>query len=468
MQIPILNGIYTDPNADFRVAYPRNLIPVPKDNGISKGYLRPADGIVSFGTGPGPDRGAINWNGVCYRVMGTKLISVDSEGAVTILGDVGGGSTQITMDYSFDRLAVASNGNLFYYDLTNGLQQVTDPDLGVVIDFAFIDGYFMTTDGEFLVVTELNDPFSVNPLKYGSSEVDPDPVVGIIEFGNEIYALNRYTIEVFDNVGGDNFPFQRIDGAQMKRGAIGTHAATVFMEAIAFLGSGRNEAPAVYLGLNGQTTKISTSEIDLLLSEYTETQLSSAIAEVRVDRGHNLLYIHLSDQTLVYDGIGSQVAGEPVWFVLTSSITGLGRYRARNLVWCYDRWVVGDPSSSAIGYLAQDVSSHYGEVNGWDFTTMIMYNEGKGAVFNELELIALTGRVPLGADPVIWTQYSLDGQVWSQERPIKAGKQGRRDKRLLWLQQGSMRGIRMQRFRGTSDAHLSMARLEASLEPLYV
>jgi hypothetical protein len=98
------------------------------------------------------------------------------------------------------------------------LVQVTDPDLGVVLDVVWVDGYFMTTDGEFLVVTELVDPTQVNPLKYGSSEVDPDPVVALLKLRNEVYALNRNTIEVFDNVGGLLFPFQRIDGAQIQKG----------------------------------------------------------------------------------------------------------------------------------------------------------------------------------------------------------------------------------------------------------
>ena len=71
-------------------------------------------------------------------------------------------------------------------------------------------------------------------------------------------------------------------------------------------------------------------------------------------------------------------------------------------------------------------------------------------------------------DPIIWTQYSLDGETWSMElnTRIKAGTQGERLKRIVWLQQGSMRNWRIQRFRGTSDAQLSIARLEARLEPL--
>ena len=72
MQIPIINGIYTDSNSDFRTSYPINLVPVPKENGISQGYLRPADGVDLFATGQGVDRGAINWDGLMYRASGSN------------------------------------------------------------------------------------------------------------------------------------------------------------------------------------------------------------------------------------------------------------------------------------------------------------------------------------------------------------------------------------------------------------
>lgn len=467
MQVPILNGIYTDTAGDFRVEYPRNMVPVILKSGISDGYFRPADGIVSLGTGPGIDRGGIEWEGLLYRVMGTKLVSISSTNVVTVIGDVGG-TGQVTFDYSFDYLAIASGGNLFLYRPSTGLQQVTDPDLGTVFDVVWVDGYFMTTDGEFLIVTELNDPFSVNPLKYGSAEADPDPIVALLKVRNEVYALNRHTIEVFDNVGGSLFPFQRVEGAQVQRGAIGTHACCLFMESIAFIGGGRNEAPAVWLISGSNAQKISTREIDLILEEFTETQLSNVLVESRVDKGFRHLYIHLPDRTLVFDAEATTKAGMPVWFTLTSSLVGNSLYRARNLVWAYNKWVVGDPSSVSFGYLSDTLSSHWGVLNGWEFATIILYNESRGLIFHEMELIALTGNAIFGTDPSIWTSHTEDGLTWSQERVCKAGVTGVRGKRLSWLQQGRMRQWRAQKFRGTSDAQLSVARLEARIEPLAV
>lgn len=466
MQIPVMNGIYTDSNSDFRTAYPRNLVPVPKQQGVSNGYLRPADGIIEQGSTAGVPRGAINWNGVCYRVQGDRLITVSSTGSVTTLGTIPG-TGRVTMTYSFTKLAIAAQGLLYYWDGTS-LTTVTDPDLGIVLDVVWVDGYFMTTDGSYIVVTELNDPTAVNPLKYGSSEADPDKIVGLQKVRNEVYVVNRYTIEVFQDVGGALFPFQRIAGAQVMRGAIGTKTMTVFLEGIAFLGSGRNEPPAVWIAGNSSSVKLSTREIDQILLGYTELELSKALMEVKVSNNHQSIFIHLPDQTLVYDGSGSAATQEPIWYTLTSGLEELGQYRAQYFVWCYDTWSCADPTTTKLGTLTNTVSTHYGDKVGWSFSTDILYNEGNGAIFHELELVCLTGNAVLGLDPTIWTSYTLDGQTWSQERPRTAGKQGERNKRISWLQQGSMRNWRSQKFRGNSDAHLSVVRLEATLEPLNV
>lgn len=444
------------------------MMPVAMDTGISSGYLRPADGVSyidSTELGFGDDRGAINWNGRQYRLSGSKLCYVDSNGVFTEIAQNPGsfpiaGIDRATMTYSFDYLAVAAGNNLYLYggpDAVfpgNRVQQVTDSDLGTVLDVIFIDGYFMTTDGEFLVITELGDPFSVSTLKYGSSEIDPDPVVGLLKLNNEAYAINRYTIEAFYNKDGALFPFDRIDGSRMYRGAIGTHAKCVYMDRIAFLGSGKNESPSIWLGINAQTQKIATREIDLILQEYTEDQLKNAVLEVRRDKDYDHLWVRLPDKTLVFDGSIQQTL---VWFVIDSGY--------KNLCWVYDKWIVGN-ADGELGYLDDSVSTVWGDSRTWDFQTKFVYNESNGAIINEIELVALPGRCALGADPTIWTSYTLDGEVYSQEWAISAGTQGNRTKRLCWFQQGHFRNFRGQKFRGNSDSHISFTRLEMQIEGL--
>lgn len=459
MQIKILSGIYATVNGDFGTAYPRNNIPVPKQNGISNGQFRPSDGIVELATGPGIGRGGINWNGTAYYVMGEMLVRVSASGDIAEIGNVGAGGF-VSMAYSFDYLAISSDERLFLYDGT-ALEEVTDVDLGKCLNVIWIDGYFMSTDGDALVVGELPDPFDVNILRYGSSEINPDPIKGTAKLSNEVYAVNRYSIEVFDNVGGTGFPFRRIEGAAIERGAVGTQAFVPFEKAIAFIGGALNEELGVWIAASGQESKISTREIDDIIGEYSEAQLSTAVLETRLGRNHRNLYIHLPDQTLVYDEAATRALSMPIWYTLDSGLMEKSIYRARHFVYCYDKWICADPLAPRLGVMSEDISSHYGETIRWDIWTPITFNENKGFVIHELELRCITGRVEVGKKPTVSNNYSDDGVTYSQDKTKRVGTTGKRNKRILWLEQGLCEGTRVQHFHGTSDGHISVARLDA-------
>lgn len=465
MQIPLLSGVYTDSIGNVRQSYPVNLVPVPKQSGVSAGYFRAADGITGRVTiVPGEvDRGAITWAGQgfderCIRVYGREVRHVYFDGSgnltSTMLGLMSAGGGQATLDYGFDHLVVCAGGKLYLLsnDMTT-FTQITDPDVGNAIDVVFIDGYYVFTDGEFIAVTDLNDPFSVNPLKYGSAEIDPDPIRGVFKIRNELAVLGSHTIEFFDNVGGSGFPFQRIEGAQIQRGVVGTHAAANFMDALAFVGGGRNEPPSVWLATGGSAQRISTQEIDLQLRGKAG---AGTVMEVRVDAGHQWLMIHLDDRCLVYDGAASAVLQQPVWFTLTSSATGFSQYRAKNHAWCYGKWIVGDPVlNGGVAYLSDTVASHYGETVRHELQTQILYNESRGAIVHSLELVSTT----YGAGTVN-TSQSVDGINWSANVPSSTAK------RIQWRRTGSIREWRIQRFQWDSSTRIVPMRLEAVIEPL--
>ena len=471
MKVSITSGIYSDNDGEYRTAYPINLVPIAVDNGISNGYLKPASGIKLFCDVPGVDRGGINVRDVLYRVTGSKFIRVNRDSTIVVLGDVGFGNNQeVSLCYSFDNIGIASGGKLFYWNLAGlTLTEVTDVNLGVCLYVNWLDGYFVSTDGTNISASDINDPLVWNPLSYGSSEVLPDDIKSLLVLRNQLYALNRYSIEAFQNIGGQFFPFQRIDGAYIQRGTIGNFANCIFEERLAFIGGGQNESPAVWLGLNAQTEKISTREVDTRLQAFSESELSLVVLEARIDKDQRLLYMHLPNETLVYDAFTSTVSGTPIWYSLISSIDYTGRYAAINFVWAYDKWITGDPTNTRLGVLDHTIGSHYGKTIAWECSTKITYNDANGAIFNEIELVGLSGTVAPNTSPVIYTSYSLDnGITWSVPKVRTAGKLGQREKRLNWLQNGAMSFTRIQRFRGNSDAHLSFSQLEINLEPLYV
>ena len=456
--IPILNGVYTSAQGDFVASYPINREPVVQDSGmIAKGFLRPAAGVTQIGTGPGADRGGINWNGTCYRVMGGKLVSVSSAGIVTELGDIAG-TNVCAFDYSFDRLGINGGGNLYYFQ--GSVSQVTDPDLGTVIDMLWMDGHFMMTDGEFIVVTELNDPTQINPLKYGSSEESPDPVTGLMKLRGELYACNRLTIEVFEYVGGNGFPLQRNASALIEKGCVGPRAKAYIGDTFAFVGGGRNEAVGVYLAGPGQAAKISTQEIDELLASLSEDELYQINAEARIDKDEQRLLVHLPTTTCVFYVNASAAAGEKVWAYVNSGLQFEDPYGPRNAVWCYSRWVVGD-ENGRIGQIDYSVSTLFGEVAGWRFDTKLLYNGGAYAILGAVELVGNVGR-----GGRIFFSSTVDGRTWSLEQSISGGAIGQRAQRLQWRPGRRFQQWMGLRFRGADDGTDSFARLEADIEAL--
>ncbi len=463
-KIPLLSGIYASAVADFVESYPRNRDPVVISTGRSEGYLRVTKGIAPFAVGPGTDRGGINWSGVCYRVCGTSLVKVDANGVVTVLGDVGSGG-QCSLDYSFTDLIIVSGGRLYYWNATAGLRQVVDPDLGYVIDAIWIDGFTMFTDGEFIGVTELNDPMAVDPIKYGSSEEDPDPVVALIKVRGEAVALNRNTDEFFDNIGGNGFPFQRNNGAQIPIGCVGTHARTAFNQSFAFVGGARNSAIGVYFAGNGSAEKISTRQIDDVLARLTEEEQSNIILESRADADEERLLIHLPDETLVFYKDASLAAGEQIWSYYASGISANEAYRGRNGVLAYGKWIVADLSGN-IGLLDGNITTHFGDLTGWRFDTALLFNDTGRGIVNSLELTGIMGRAPAGVEPRVFMSFTVDGNTWSQERVVSTGSSGQRAKAVQWRHGFRFNRWASVRFRGADEGLAAFARLDAAVEAL--
>jgi len=456
-QVSLLSGITTNRSAEFVVSYPRNLEPVLVNSGISKGQLRSAAGAVQIGTGPGIDRGGINWNDVCYRVMGEWLVSIDANGVVKTLGNVGTGGT-VSLDYSFDRLIVRSGTRLYYWN-GSALTQVTDPDLGLIIDAIWIAGYTMATDGKFVVVTELADPLQVKPLKYGSAESDPDPITGLIRVNNEAAVLNRYTIQFFDNQGGSGFPFVNVGGALINTGCVSASAKCLFGNTFAFVGSSRGDALGVYVAGSASASKISTREVDDALS--AEVDPTAIVLERRVSRDELRLLIHLAKETWCFMAKATEAAGEPVWYRLGSAQSGA--YRPRNAVNVYGRTMVGDVQSTRLGTLSSEVSTHFGEPAEWRFDTGLIYNSGKTAIVDLVELVALPARGDAGT---VFLSVSQDGQTFGQEQARATGATGARQRRIIWRPHARIRNYIGMRFRGYDTAIQGFAACEMTARGL--
>ncbi|TDV06065.1 packaged DNA stabilization protein [Paraburkholderia caballeronis] len=482
MQIPLASGTYTDAGAEFRTSYPRNLVPVIKNTGISKLFLRSAEGLTRFDvsapTLDGFDRGGINWRGTCYRVIGTNFVSVDATGAVTVLGQVPDDGYPVAMAYGYTNqgIGIVSAKTLWFYTIqtpsggtnpTPTLQPVTDSNLGKPIDLLWMAGYFVMTDGTYCFVTQLANQFTLNSQLYGSSSNQPDALNCVWKFRNELYLGNRYQIPVMDNEGGTGFPFVENEGATIQKGVIGPYAKAITSQGFAFVGGAQDEAPSVWLSAGlGIATKIATREVEIALAQYAEAQLYFATLEYRAEKEQQFIYLHLPDYTLVYDVASSQAAQEPLWFLLDSSADGTGAWRAWHPVYCYGKFLMGDKIDQRIGFIDPATAAQYGTDARWQFDTIFAYNQTHGVVVNALELVGTYGRAAVGESDTMSMQYTDDGLVWSAPRFISMGAQGKTKKRAQWRPKHFFRNFRGYRFAGFNSAPISFAALEATPEPL--
>lgn len=450
MQIGIQSGVKLIDGA-FAESFPVNLEHVTINSGVSQGQLETTRGAAIMTTGPGLDRGGVMWNGVQYRVMGTKLVRVVGA-TVTTLGDVGG-TGPVRMNYGFDRLGIASDGHLFYWDGT-ALTEVTDPDLGAANDLTFLDGYFVTTDGEFIIVTELLDPTQIDPLKYGSAEADPDPVTGVEVLNEELYAIGRNSIQVFRNVGGLGFPFQVIKGSAIPFGCISAHAKCRVIDTVAFVGGGREEPLGVFVVTGGTAQRISTREIEELFVGVEETLIE---LESRRFGEDDHLIVHTPNASAMLKIRTASEIGGRLWTFLYSGRQG--PYRLRHAVWDGARHTVGDFTSNALGVLTDTAADHFGQKTDQWFDAGLLFNEGRGIIVQELELF---GQYPIGRPSNVFVSVTRDGQVYSNE--VSRAMLGLREQRCILRPGVRLPYISGWRFRFTD--RVAVARCEVQAEPL--
>ena len=266
---------------------------------------------------------------------------------------------------SFNTQAILSDGKLFYWDNAT-LKPVNDPDLGVPIDITWFKGIYVMTDGESIFHTDIADEFSISPLKYSSSEFASDPVKAVAKNDqNQILAFNRYSTEYFYFNGGapaGTSVLQPISGKSTKIGIVGTHCQAELDGMFFILGGRKEESPSIHILNGGQEATIATREIDKILSQYSEKELSKAYLESRVVDRDKFLIVHLPDYTLLYNHtVGSKFGGSVAWTYVKTGVDIDEPWRAKYGVFDprNSSWIYGDLKENKLAYLNSETALQY-------------------------------------------------------------------------------------------------------------
>jgi hypothetical protein len=475
-QIPlnIFGGFYENQSIPMSHQNCINWIPqIAESESLSAGALIQPKGLTQFGTtGDNSNRGAIVMGGIPYVVNGNALFSFDSAGAYTNYGFISG-TGRVSMASNGTKLAiVVPGGNAYQFDSgTSTITQVTDPDYITSDTVVFKDGYYVYTasNGSVFFNSALNDPLTFDALDFGTAEINPDRIIAAHVNHNELFILGEETIEVFQNIGGSGFPFQRIQGANIQKGCYAKFSPVEFDNTFMFIGGGVNEKAAIWRVVSSQSAvKVSTDAIDHEIQKFTEAEIALAFSYTFTVNGQFIVAFTfesdtISDITFCYNGTSKR------WFQLQTGLTD-NKWRVNAIVQAYGEVLCTDTEDGRIGKL-DDVYTEYGETIYQERTSQPYMIDGSAQFWSENELFMETG-VGLtsgqGSDPQIRMSYSDDGgRTFSAERARSFGKIGEYKKRIVWRRLGRVPFNRVVRFINTDPVKANILKMEGTLEEGY-
>lgn len=459
LPVTLIKGDRKSKLVDYRDALPVNMYAVQKDILRAKGYMRQYPGLTKLYDGQGIDRGA-NYNerfNMQYRLSGESLISIDTDGTITILGTIpGSGQGRLQDFYSFNTQGVIANDSMYLYDATTGFREVTDTDLGNPIDGVWIDGYYFLTDGEYIYHTDLSDETAIDPLKFATAEFMPDPSLALSKTqDNKVMVWGRYSLEYFVNDATSNFSFSRVVTRAQKIGIVATHAKCEANGMYYIVGGRRNDSIGAYVVTLGQSERISTREIDLILQKYKEPELVDMRMESRTSGGVTLIIIHLPWETLCYnETIAKSFGVEYAWSLLKTDVVGNAPYRGINGVMDarLGKWIYGDRVDTSIGHIDEYVATHYGNKVEWILHSPLMFLEDMSIDKVEIETIA--GYHAL-EDATVALSLTYDGEQYSQESWDLYSEPAKHSTRYIVRRLGIVDDIVGFKFRGVSTARMA-------------
>ncbi|MCK5602183.1 hypothetical protein KAR91_09950 [Candidatus Pacearchaeota archaeon] len=474
VQLNIFGGFYENQSIPMSHQNLINWIPqIVEGEGLSQGALITPKSLVEFGTtGDNSNRGAIVMGGIPYVVNGNALYSFDSAGAFTNYGFISGAG-RVSMASNGTKLAiVVPGGNAYQFDSgTSNITQVTDPDYITSDTVVFKDGFYVYTasDGSVFFNSALNDPLTFDALDFGTAEINPDRIITGHVNHNELFILGEETIEVFQNIGGSGFPFQRIPGANIQKGCYAKFSTVEFDNTFMFVGGGVNEKAAIWRVVSSQTAvKISTDAIDHAIQKFTEDEIALAFSYTFTVNGQFIVAFTfesdtIPDVTFCYNGTSKK------WFQMQSGVDD-NKWRVNAIVQAYGEILCADTEDGRLGKL-DDVFTEYGETIYQERTSQPYMIDGSSQYWSENELFMETGTgltSGQGSDPQIRMSYSDDGgRTFSADRARSFGQIGEYSKRVVWRRLGRVPFNRVVRFVNTDPVKANILKMEGTLEEGY-
>lgn len=389
--------------------------------------------------GSGPVRGMHKMGGVLYVVSGRRLYSVTSDGSATDIGGSITGTGPVSMDDNGSQLVIVNGTNGYLYSVLLGFVLITDTDFNAAETVQFFDQrfYFDWKSTNKFFGSDLLDGTAYNALVFASAEARPDNVKAVVLNKQILLVFGDKTIEPWQDVGAPNMPLERVPGVVIERGLAAPRAVAKEDNTVFFIGEDRRQ-----YRLDGLTpVGISTPALDAEWQNYST--VSDAFSFSFPWAGHKFVVTQFptANTTFVYDIATGLYHERESWDINGRS---LGRWRANCHVSCYEKELIGDAFSGAIGYLSASTYTEFGNTTQALLTSAPIHDDRKRVFISRLELDIEAGvgnTSGQGVDPQWMLRSSRDGgrTYTNLQKWRSAGALGQHRTRLRWLKMGQAR-----------------------------
>lgn len=281
-------------------------------------------------------------------------------------------------------------------------------------NFTYKDGFFIfdragTTS---FFISGLLDPTTFSATDIGSANEDSDLITRVFSANDQLWLLGQRSIEVFQNTGNANFPFQQIVGATNTTiGCAAEFSAVDANNSLIFLGSDANIYQTNGYGL----VNITTPPVYERIAEMSD--ISDARGYIHPERG-DWFY------TITFP------VGDLTFSCNLTTKEWHRRNTINNNVWNVNfiRHNNDQRTFCAIGNKIYriDPSAYNDAGTQMDrrFTTAVIEEQDKNIIHHEIQPQITTGTVPLSESqtPVVKISYTDDGGfTYSTAREVSLG-----------------------------------------------